>query len=62
MFIAYSAIVCAFLVAIVDSIRCDGRNMRLLGTGTPNASGVDAAELRGKYRAARMLAKLVFRH
>lgn len=59
MSIVFSVVVCASLTAIDgDSIRCDGKEMRLLGAGAPNVSGVDSPELQGKCRAERMLAKL----
>lgn len=58
MSIVYTVIVCASLAAVDgDSIRCDGKIMRLFGAGAPNVSGVDAPE-RGKCRAEKMLAQL----
>ncbi|WP_333779992.1 thermonuclease family protein [Agrobacterium sp. ST15.13.015] len=37
---------CASLVVIDgDTIKCDGQNMRLLGSGVPFKSGVDAPEM-----------------
>lgn len=43
----FGLIVCASLVAVDgDTLRCDGRLLRLLGEGTPFVSGIDTAELR----------------
>ncbi|WP_309084136.1 thermonuclease family protein [Chelativorans sp.] len=43
---AATIIFCASLMAIDgDSIRCDGENMRLLGPGQPNKSGIDTPEI-----------------
>ena len=53
-------IVCATLtVSDGDTLRCDGRLLRLLGGGTPFVSGIDTPELR-KWRCEkeRKLAKL----
>jgi len=48
MFILMSAalVTCLNLSAVDgDTIKCDGQNMRLLGPGQPNKSGVDAPEI-----------------
>lgn len=38
-------IICASLSAVDgDTIKCDGQNMRIMGSGSPFASGVDAPE------------------
>lgn len=56
---AYVVIACASLVAVDgDTIRCNGKSMRLLGDGEPFVSGIDTPELAGNCLAERMLAKL----
>lgn len=60
-----TAIVCASLLAIDgDTIRCDGMNMRLLGSGVVNQSGIDAPEIgsHAKCIKERKLALLAKRH
>lgn len=51
-------VVCASLVAVDgDTIKCNGENMRLMGTGKPFVSGVDTPEIRGKCQAEKDLAQ-----
>ncbi|ANL41445.1 thermonuclease family protein [Rhizobium phaseoli] len=39
-------ILCASLTAVDgDTVKCDGRNMRLLGEGVPFVSGIDTPEI-----------------
>ncbi|MBB2671403.1 UNVERIFIED_ORG: endonuclease YncB(thermonuclease family) [Rhizobium esperanzae] len=50
-------ILCASLTA-VDTVKCDGQNMRLLGEGVPFVSGIDTPEMgsNGKCMKERKLA------
>lgn len=44
---------CASLIVIDgDTIKCDGQNMRLLGSGVPFKSGVDAPEMGSRAKCA----------
>lgn len=59
-------IVCATLtVSDGDTLKCDGRLLRLLGEGTPHVVGIDTPELRawkcGKERRLARLAKFRLR-
>jgi micrococcal nuclease len=43
---AATIITCLSLSAVDgDTIKCDGQNMRIMGPGSPNKSGVDAPEI-----------------
>lgn len=43
--IAATFIACASLTAVDgDTIKCDGTNMRIMGDGAPNKSGIDTPE------------------
>ena len=50
-------IACLSLTAVDgDTIKCNGQNMRIMGPGSPNKSGVDAPEIRNaKCQAERFL-------
>jgi micrococcal nuclease len=44
--IGATIITCLSLSAVDgDTIKCDGQNMRIMGPGSPNKSGVDAPEI-----------------
>ena len=45
--LTYAFITCLSLTAVDgDTIKCDGQNMRIMGPGSPNRSGIDAPEIR----------------
>ena len=45
--LAAATITCLSLSAVDgDTVRCDRQNMRIMGPGAPNKSGVDAPEIR----------------
>ena len=47
MAVAAAILTCLALTAVDgDTIKCDGQNMRIMGAGAPNVSGVDTPEIR----------------
>jgi hypothetical protein len=51
--LAGTVVTCLSLSAVDgDTIKCDGQNMRIMGPGSPNKSGVDAPEI-GNARCAK---------
>lgn len=46
LILAATVVACLSLSAVDgDTIKCDGQNMRIMGPGSPNKSGVDAPEI-----------------
>lgn len=58
-FAAAAILSCLSLSAVDgDTIKCDGENMRIMGSGTPNGSGVDTPEIYNpKCRQEQLLGK-----